>query len=211
MNLTIQRIEREMSEAQHKNWLLRKQFSWVIIGVAVVAVISLGWSLQGAQRRYEAQCAKAALWQNIIDHIPTAIVATNDAGEIIAWNNGATVLFGWEEDEVMGSTTDFLMPSNELREQHHELWANSDLKQELFEGKILELTTDAAHKDGTMVCVKSKVAGAQNASKSFVLLFYPNRRIMDQGVYVADVIDPIKPAPHRHGPNTSPHQHEHEH
>jgi len=196
-----------MTEAQHDNWLLRKQFSWIVIGIAAIAVIALGLKLQAAQNKYEAHRAKAAMWQNIIDHIPTAIIATDADGEIIAWNDGATRLFGWEEDEIMGSTTNFLMPSQELRDRHAELWADDELKQELFDGKILEVVTDAACKDGTLVCVKGKVTGAQNASKSFVLLFYPNRRIVDHGVYTAKTIDQVAPAPHHHEPH-GPHQHE---
>jgi len=184
-----------MTEIQHAGWKCRKLISTIIFCGLLVAVTALAYGLQKAQDRSEAAAAKARLWQNVIEHIPTAIVATNEEGDIIAWNNGATKLFGWEEKEIVGSSTAFLMPSDELRDIHRKLWADEELRNGLFEGDVLEMATDAMCKDGTTIRVKGKVTGAQNAHKSFVLLFYPDKYGAEKKLYISGDVSQVQPEP----------------
>jgi PAS domain S-box-containing protein len=193
--LTIVRNEAPMTEQQEQHFRIRRRLSWIVMAAMVVAIGGLSWGFQSAQDRYDAARAKAEMWCSIIDHTPTAVIVTNGDGKIIAWNNGATRLFGWEDEDVIGSTTEFLMPCEELRARHREIWADEELKQQVFDGLILELVTDAAIKDGKVICVKGKVAGVTNAHKSFILHFYPNRRIRDQGTYSAKEYVPVPPDP----------------
>jgi len=193
--ITVQHVVEPMTPEQQANWDLRKRIASYIFVALIVAVFGLGIALQLSKSRADEHRAECELWQNVIDHAPAAIIVCDEVGRIIAWNDGATRLFGWEDAEIMGSTTKFLMPCSELREQHDALWTNSALKQELFDGKIFELITDAMHKDGHTVQVKGKVTGAHNDYETFILHFYPNEATVDSGVFSADTVNTVPPTP----------------
>jgi len=193
--ITIERHEAPMTAEQEASWAKRRRLSWVLLGIMIVLIGGLGWAHQTAQNKYEAERAQSAMWKNIIDHTPAAVIATNGNGEIVAWSNGAERLFGWTSADVIGSTTEFLMPCAELRERHRKIWADEELKQEVFDGLILELVTDAATANGEVIQVKGKVAGVTNAHRSFIINFYPNKQIRNQGTFSAEKFDPLPPAP----------------
>jgi len=193
--ITVQHVVEPMTPEQQANWNLRKRIASYMFAALIVAVVALGILLQVAQNKADAHQAECDLWQNVIDHAPTAIIVCDEAGRIIAWNDGATRLFGWEDAEIMGSTTKFLMPCDELRRKHDELWHDATLKEVLFSGKIFELVTDAMHKDGHTIQVKGKVTGARNDYETFILHFYPNGATIDSGVFSADTVNTVPPTP----------------
>ena len=57
----------------------------------------------------------------IVDHSNDAIIAMNSAGQIMSWNAGAQVIYGWQEDEVLGRSIDFLLPHIVRRDEPSEI------------------------------------------------------------------------------------------
>jgi PAS domain S-box-containing protein len=47
----------------------------------------------------------------IVDHSNDAIIAMGPDGLITSWNAGAKVVYGWDEEEVVGKPIDFLLPA----------------------------------------------------------------------------------------------------
>ena len=190
---TVERKGGPMTSAQHARWTSRKKISWLVYGIMVVAIGFLGYSLQAAQNKHDVEQAKANLWRTIVDHMPAAIIVATEHGNIIAWNNGATRLFGWEEDEVVGSSTAFLMPCEELRQKHREFWASAEMKQELYTGTIYTMTTDALHKSGDMLHIRGKVTGSTNAHNCFILLFWAEAA--DSSTITRNLVTPKRTRP----------------
>ena len=47
----------------------------------------------------------------VLDALPQAVVVTSPNGEVVLWNRAAEVLYGWDEEEVIGCrVVDVLVP-----------------------------------------------------------------------------------------------------
>lgn len=60
---------------------------------------------------------QGAPWADIIGGIAEAVVYADRDGLIRAWNEGATAIFGFTEDEALGNSLDLIIPER-LREAH---------------------------------------------------------------------------------------------
>jgi PAS domain S-box-containing protein len=84
----------------------------------------------------------ARLMRNLAD----AVVIADARGEIVFWNPAATRLFGWSEDDALGSSLDLIIPER-LRERH---WAGyrrvMETGQTDYGNRLLEVP--ALHRDG---------------------------------------------------------------
>jgi len=53
--------------------------------------------------------------RDVLDALPRAVVATDASGLVLLWNHKAEVLYGWDEQEVLGrSIIDLLAPPDAL-------------------------------------------------------------------------------------------------
>ena len=50
---------------------------------------------------------------DILDYLNTAVVATDKAGNIIYWNNGAEKIFGWNFNEIFGANLKIIFPNSD--------------------------------------------------------------------------------------------------
>ena len=193
--ITVQRVVVPMTAVQVRSWEIRKLCSTILYIVLALAVIGLGLGLQSAKHKYDEQRTRAQMWLSIVQHMPAAIVVTRDTSEIIGWSDGAERLFGWKAAEVIGSPSDFLLPSEEMRTIHNQTFADEQFKQELYAGAIHINTTDILTKDGKIVRVCSKMGGATNGHKCIVLLYWPANRVTECVDQIAKTKEPIQPQP----------------
>lgn len=93
------------------------------------------------QRQYiEQQKSLAALIENSHD----AIVSTTAAGEILTWNHGASVIFGYQANEVLGRNINDVLVQPEYRQQAF------DLIRDLKRGKTINnVVCQRLRNDGT--------------------------------------------------------------
>jgi PAS domain S-box-containing protein len=82
---------------------------------------------------------------SIVLHSTDAIAGVDRAGRIFCWNPAAEQLFGWTEEEMLGQTSDRLIPPEERPE-----W--EALRGRVLEGEMTEqLAATRIRKDGTPV------------------------------------------------------------
>ncbi len=104
----------------------------------------------------------AWLCQQIVDHVPDAIVFTDRDGVIRLWNAGAEAIFGYRAKEVVGRTLDLIIPAH-LRAQH---WAG--YRQVMATGVTRYgrevLAVPALRKDGTRISLEFTIVLLHDAS-----------------------------------------------
>jgi PAS domain S-box-containing protein len=72
---------------------------------------------------------------NILENIRDSIIVTNTKGEILYWNRGATLLFGYSPDEMIGKTLKDLYPDQNSEQFHNEIQSIIDGKEYMDEWK----------------------------------------------------------------------------
>ncbi|KAB2844877.1 MAG: PAS domain S-box protein [Burkholderiales bacterium] len=86
-------------------------------------------------------------YRTIIQTADDAIVSMDDQETIISWNAGATKIFGYEEDDVLGRSIQLIIPER-FRERHSQgLRRFLETERPNVLGKAMELA--AVHKDGS--------------------------------------------------------------
>jgi PAS domain S-box-containing protein len=91
------------------------------------------------------------LQATILQNVSESVIVTDLQGQIIYWNKGATNLFGYSAQEMLGNTPATLYPDMEM----HQL--SSDLEQ-IREGKDYINVWKGRHKDGTTVWIDVKTS-----------------------------------------------------
>jgi PAS domain S-box-containing protein len=171
----------------------RKRVSWIfIIGMLAIAGI-VGTLITQAQRDYQEAHKRALMWRNVIDGVPGGIVVCDPDGAVVAWNAGATALFGWEEDEVIGANITFLMPNGDARDRHSAAIVDKDAVERLQDGGVSRFSCYAITKCGHVKHVRIRVTGIHNGYKYF--LAYIDLEENLGPVVVAAEPDIIEPAP----------------
>jgi PAS domain S-box-containing protein len=91
-----------------------------------------------------------------------AIVATGPGGEVTAWNAGATELYGYQPEEVIGRTLDMLIPEAGRPD-------DARLLSQAYAGRRLEdHETEHRRKDGSLVPVSLTVSPMRDARRAIV-------------------------------------------
>lgn len=93
-----------------------------------------------------------ALLAAIVSNAKDAIIARDLDGNIIAWNDGATRLYGWTAEEMIGKTIYRIIPQEKQRE--HERWIEAAKN-----GKgVGPLITERLTKDGRKIQINITVS-----------------------------------------------------
>lgn len=88
----------------------------------------------------------------IIEDSPDAIIGKNIEGNIVSWNRGAEVLYGYKSDEAIGQNIHFIIPPDRKNESHEFL---QNLENDT---KIIAFKTKRICKDGTTIDVSLTVS-----------------------------------------------------
>ncbi|MGH8980546.1 MAG: PAS domain S-box protein [Acidimicrobiales bacterium] len=99
----------------------------------------------------------AAVLAQAIDPAPDAVVVVDAAGVIRYWNKGAERIFGFQEDEMVGSTLDPIIPEG-LRQRHHEGFRTAMARGSSRYASDDLLGVPARHADGRTVSIEFSVA-----------------------------------------------------
>ena len=85
----------------------------------------------------------------ILQNVSESVIVTDLQGHIIYWNEGATALFGYSAQEMLGNTPAILYPETEQHQLH------SDLEQ-IREGEDYISEWKGRRKDGTAIWIDIK-------------------------------------------------------
>lgn len=96
------------------------------------------------------------LYQRIVENAPDAVIVADHEGIIRLWNAGATVVFGYGADEVLGQTLDIIIPER-LRQRHGDGYRRVMVTGETKYGREM-LAVPAIRKDGTRISVEFSIA-----------------------------------------------------
>jgi PAS domain S-box-containing protein len=111
-------------------------------GVSTVAGIESSW-LHGMQ---------ASLGELMVEQSPDALVATDMAGCIVAWNRAAETTFGYGAEEAQGALLGDLIVPHELRDD------DDALRREALEGVAMRHEALRHRKDGVPLYVNCSVS-----------------------------------------------------
>ncbi len=107
--------------------------------------------------RIEADRARLAA---LVEHSADAIVAIDLEGRVTAWNQGATMLFGFSEREVLGRQGWALVPTADGHEQ--------EPPPELLRGETVRRESTRRRRDGTEVVIASTLSPIRDGSGSVI-------------------------------------------
>jgi|SRR5579875_1694121 len=87
---------------------------------------------------------------------PDAVVIVDSAGTICYWNDGATRIFGYGPQEMVGSTLDAIIPER-LRPRHNEGFRAAMARGSTRFGAADLLAVPARHADGRTVSIEFSI------------------------------------------------------
>jgi PAS domain S-box-containing protein len=89
--------------------------------------------------------------EQLVDCIGDAIVVVDAHEKIVMWNPAATRIFGYSEEEALGSTLDLIVPERQ-RQRHNEGCRKSmDTGLTRYGSSLLKVP--ALHKNGSMLSI----------------------------------------------------------
>ncbi len=124
--------------------------------------------------------------RSVVDTAPDAIIQSDAHGRVIGWNEGASHLFGYDADEMLGQSVNRLMPQRLI--QAHEmamLRLRGGTPPHLL-GKVLELT--GLHKNGNEFPIELMLGSwnsADGAHFSAVIRDVSERKRAESGLRLA--------------------------
>lgn len=117
-------------------------------GLSIVLIVMTAFFLAQRKTAVYTQMQLNALRK----HSHDAIISITQDGTIISWNRGATELFGYQKEDIMGQSINCLMPTDRMEEI-------KAIGARLAEGKSVDVVeTVRVHKDGTPLHVLISVA-----------------------------------------------------
>ena len=131
------------------------------LGIGLLAgLVLLAASLRRRSRAEEALRLSEARALGIVQTSPDAFVALDESGRITAWNPAAERMFGWSQDEVLGSPlTETIIPPA-LREAHIAGMARFlRTREPRVIGQSLELP--ALRRDGSEVPIEIAISATE--------------------------------------------------
>jgi len=95
---------------------LRRRWAWLPTALSFGLALLLGWyawqyadEIHAEQAHARRQRARADILLEVVDANNASLVIVNELGKILLWNAGAEDMFGWTEQQVLGSDIRFLM------------------------------------------------------------------------------------------------------
>lgn len=121
--------------------------------------------------------------QNILHSAYSAIMVLDENDRFVAWNKGATNIFGYLEEEVLGKTPEFLFPDDTKYQAELDFIRKSVKSRGFFQ--ILE--TERKDKNGNLISIQLNVSILTNnegeyAGRSVIVRDYTETKRLQQQI-----------------------------
>ena len=137
IEISLQRLQAEAWQSLVRQALTMSLFAAATIFIVGKTIRRLSWNIEKSEARL----------QKTIDTAFDAVVTTDAAGTVTAWNAQAETIFGWSEQEALGRPLDSLiLPAGGRDGYRRELARFLESPETQFLNRRLELTT--VRKDG---------------------------------------------------------------
>jgi len=106
------------SVLRFKEFGIWEQYGWYIVAAIVVSLLQtclIGWLLLERRVRYRSESHRRHL-AAIVDSSRDAIIGINPDGEILSWNPGAKLIYGYSAAEMVGKNLSVLVPPERMKE-----------------------------------------------------------------------------------------------
>ncbi len=151
-------------------------------------VAAAGFARDVTEQRRAIQSAEylAAIVENSDD----AIVSKDLAGEILSWNDAATRMYGYTEEEAKGRRIDIVIPDDPKRRQEE-----LDIRARIARGERIEhYETERLRKDGTQFPVSLSISPVRDSSGEIVAAAgfardISLRRLLESAQYLAAIVE----------------------
>ncbi|KPK92257.1 MAG: hypothetical protein AMJ88_11370 [Anaerolineae bacterium SM23_ 63] len=121
----------------------------VIVGGEKVGTIIIYHDISERKRIEEELRRQKEYYESLFSNIPAAVVTEDMDGRVVSWNPEAEKLFGYTEEEAVGSLLDDLVAKDDTILE--EAWSFS---KQTLQGERVETTTQRTRKDGSFVDVE---------------------------------------------------------
>lgn len=164
---------REQGWLEEEVWRLRKDGSEFLAHVSMSAVRDEAGRLIGyakvlrdiTDQRAAEQAVRASAehLESILATVPDAMVVIDERGVIVSFSAAAERLFGWREDEVVGTTVKRLMPSpdNERHDSYIEHYLETGERRIIGLGRVVT----GLRRDGTTFPMELAVGETSGAGR----------------------------------------------
>jgi len=179
-NMIIQTIKRGDKIDHFETVRVDKNGNEILLSVTVSPIKNSKGTIIGASKvardisdRYK-QDIKHAMLSAIVSSSDDAIISKDLNGIITSWNDGATRIFGYSEEEIIGKSVTLLIPENRLREE-------SAIINNIKSGKRIDhFETKRLTKNGKKIPISLSVSPIKDSKGKIIGASKIARNIKDQ-------------------------------
>lgn len=150
--------------------------------IAVMLLAIIGAMLPATTMIYLAGVF-AGLWNGIGKFVPNpkGTIISNESGLILAWNQGASQIFGYSSEEVLGKPITLIMP--ERYKTRHLIGFKTATQNKNYELIDKPLKLEGLHKNGSMVPIILQLSRLELSDQSYftaeINLGHTNKNAID--------------------------------
>ncbi len=126
----------------------------------------------------------------IVENSDDAIVSKDLSGRILSWNEAATRMYGYSEDEAVGQQIEIVIPEDKAKREEE-----LDIRARIADGERIEhYETERRRKDGTQFPVSVSISPVRDASGRIVAAAgfardISERRVLESAQYLAAIVE----------------------
>ncbi|AJY75726.1 bifunctional diguanylate cyclase/phosphodiesterase [Paenibacillus beijingensis] len=171
-----------------------------LIGFGMLIILGLVFISAFVDKRFESQSITSERkFRSVIESANDAIILADRKGAIISWNKGACLMFGYEEQEVIGEQLQIIIPER-LREAHQKgMERYLSTRQPQVIGKTVEL--QGLKKDNSEFPIELSVAAWEEEGNTYfssIIRDITERKKAEQQINQMVYLDPLTGLPNRH-------------
>jgi protein-histidine pros-kinase len=159
------RLDVEAMQLGAADFLVKDELTPALLERSIRHAITQARTLEELRRQQEVVRCSELRFRSVVQSAGDAIVLADGSSRIVFWNQGAETIFGYSEEEIIGSSLEVLMPER-YRERHRAGMERFRVtgKAHLI-GRTVEL--EGLRKDGTEFPLELSLAAWTTADGAF--------------------------------------------
>ena len=156
------RLDLEAMELGAADFLVKDKITPELLERSIRYAIAQSKAMLELRRQQEDLRASELRFRSVVQSAGDAIILADETGKIVFWNKGAETIFGYVEDEILGTQIETLLPET-YRAQHRESFERFRLTgRSQIIGKTVEL--QGLRKDQSLFPLELSLASWTNGT-----------------------------------------------